>query len=159
MEDQQMSMRQLQEQLKEVEANILEEQPVKKCVVPTCLGSLIILLAATIAGAGVWWYAGSYIPPEGVDVSGFVRQMQERRATVTIISATEQEFSSYYETKEDGVHYKNELIEEADIETFEFLALDLAKDKNHVYDQGIILEGVDPENCTADNLDGCKGTE
>ncbi|MCK5027807.1 MAG: hypothetical protein KAS07_05305, partial [Candidatus Pacebacteria bacterium] len=34
-----------------------EEQSAKKNSIPTRLGSLIILLTATIAGAGVWWCA------------------------------------------------------------------------------------------------------
>ena len=88
------------EQLKVVEET-------KKNTIPTRLGSLVILLVATLAGAGVWWYASSYTPPDVVDVSGLVGQMQERREV-------KNEFPSYYKIKTDGVYYRGKLMEGAD---------------------------------------------
>ena len=118
----------------------------KKKTIPTRLGSLIILLTAVIAGAGVWWYAGSCIPPEVVDV-GEVEQLQEK-------SEVKNELSEEYEIKADGVYYGGELIEGADSETFVVLmdffyinnSSGYSKDKSKVFFEENEILGVDVES-------------
>ncbi len=129
-----------------------EEQSAKKNNIPTRLGSLIILLVATIAGAGVWWCAFSYEEPKLIDWDDVVRQMQERRVVET-------EVLSDYEVREDGVYYKGELIEGADPETFEDLDCtgSYAKDKQFVYHVRHILVGADSK--TFECLDGGYGKD
>jgi len=50
----------------------------KRQTVPTRLGSLVILLVAVIAGAGIWNYEESYTSPEPVDVSKTLEQIKEK---------------------------------------------------------------------------------
>lgn len=129
--------------------NILQQQeesqePVvkkqKKKTIPTRFGSLIILLAATIAGAGVWWYSFSYEPPV-VDWDSVIVQLQARRA---VVEEKNQVFS-ICEIREDRVYYGSELIEGADVETFVGLRDWYAKDKNSVYYKGNLIESADPK--------------
>ena len=57
-----------------------------------------------------------------------------------------------------------DLYPEVDTISLELLSNEYIKDKNHVYffnkDNGAftIIEGTDPVNCTAENIDGCKGS-
>ena len=106
MEEQQEEQNQNQEGQNE-QPEIVIEQPKKKTI-PTRLGSLIILLTATIAGAGVWWYAGSCIPSEVVGVSGIVEELQERREV-------KNELPEGYEVKVGMLYYKGVLIKINDI--------------------------------------------
>lgn len=63
-----------------------------KKTIPTRLGLLVILLTATIAGSGVWWYAFSYNEPEPINVDQIIMQMEARRsaaeATTTVATTT-----------------------------------------------------------------------
>jgi len=61
-----------------VEGETKSKTQVKK-IIPTRLGLLIVLLATTISGAGMWWSVYSYEEPKVVDVSHLVLQLQERR--------------------------------------------------------------------------------
>ncbi|MCK5591987.1 MAG: DKNYY domain-containing protein, partial [Candidatus Pacebacteria bacterium] len=140
-QDQRIDVEQTEDQ--DIPLNATETELSKKNIIPTRLGLLIILLAATIAGAGVWWYAGSYTPPEVVDVV----EMQERRET-------EKEVFSNYEIKADGVYFHGKVIEEADAETFVVL-MDLfyidnpsgySKDKSKVFFKENEILGVDVES-------------
>ena len=128
-------MEEQQNQNQEAQPEIVVEQPKKKTI-PTRLGSLIILLIATIAGAGVWWFTDSYTPPEAVDVSGIVEQTKESREV-------KNELPEEYKIKADGVYYKDELIEEADIATFEYIEYRYAKDKNNIYYLGERVKNID----------------
>ena len=89
------------------------EQP-KKNAIPTRLGSLIVLLAATIAGTSLWWYMDSYTPPEVVDVSEIVEKLQEKREA-------KNELPEGYEIKDDGIYYQDKFIVGIDPETFAYL--------------------------------------
>ena len=55
------------------------------------------------------------------------------------------------------VYYRKGIIAKADIVTFEVVSDRYTKDMNYVYSFGKIVEGSNPENCTAENLDGCEG--
>ena len=91
-----------QEQLETVEVNI-PETPIKKKTIPTRFGLLILLLVATIAGAGVLWYEDLYEPPV-VDWGNVVIQRQEKK-----------EIKEYYVDKntEETVRYKlDELVKD-----------------------------------------------
>ena len=123
-----------EEQPESVEVNVPEIFTTEKKTISTRLGSLIILLAATIAGAGVWWYSFSYEEPQMVDVNQLSLQLQERKEI-------EKEVFSNYEIKADRVYFHGKLIEEADVETFVIL-MDLfyidnssgySKDKSKVF--------------------------
>ena len=114
---------------------VVVEQP-KKNIIPTRLGSLIILLTAIIAAVGVQWYADLHFPPNGIEVSGLVEQMQERREVKS-------ELPEGYEIKADGVYYMGELTEEADSEMFERLSSSYIKYKNDIYFSGERIEGFD----------------
>jgi hypothetical protein len=137
-------MEEQQEQNQERQPEVVIEQPKKKTI-PTCLGSLIILLTATIAGVGVWWYAGSYTPPEVIDVSGIVEQIKERREV-------KNELPEEYEIKAGGVYYERKLIEGADPETFEHLGGYHSKDKNNAYIWHDLIKEADPE--TFEHVEG-----
>ena len=66
-----------QNQNQKEQPEVVVEQPKKK-IIPTRLGLLVILLTATIAGAGAWWYAVSYnTPQELLDMSGVVEQVKK----------------------------------------------------------------------------------
>jgi len=121
------------EQIQKIEVS----EKSKKKTVPTRLGSLIILLAAVVAGGVIWQYGESYIPPETVDVSKTIEQIKESREVKS-------EIVSNYEIKEDGIYYQGILIEGVDKETFEVLGETYAKDKNYVYYVGKRIEGADP---------------
>ena len=140
------SQNQNQEEQQEQQPEVVIEQP-KKNIIPTRLGSLIILLTAVIAGAGVWWYSFSYEEPVPMDVGQVVRELQARR----MVAEEESKVPSDYEVEIDGVYYKFVLIEEADWEQLESLAYDYCKDKEKVYycgvggGYGLELKDADPE--------------
>ncbi len=136
-----------EEQPESVEVNVPEIFTTEKKTISTRLGSLIILLAATIAGAGVWWYSFSYEEPQMVDVNQLSLQLQERKEI-------EKEVFSNYEIKADRVYFHGKLIEEADVETFVIL-MDLfyidnssgySKDKSKVFFKENEILGVDVES-------------
>ena len=112
-------------------------------MIPTRLGSLIILLTATIVGAGVWWYMNYYT--EIVDVDEIVEQIQEEQEVKNELP------SEYRIAPEYGVVYYRytgdfgEIVLSSDIENFEFLGGIYAKDKNNVYARSILVTGVDIE--------------
>ncbi len=139
-QEQHIPIRQNQTQSENVEVNTgTEELSTKKNNIPTRLGSLIILLTATIAGAGVWWCAFSYEEPKLIDWDDVVRQMQERR----VVEGEETQLPSSYEIKDGEIYHLGELIKDVDNETFEYLGGYYAKDKNNVYYSNLILENVD----------------
>ena len=59
------------------------------------------------------------------------------------------------------IYFEDNIIEVADVNSFEVIenSYAYAKDDTSVYYGGNTIPDVDPENCTVDNLDGCKGTE
>ena len=137
-------MEEEQNQDQEEQLEVVEEQP-KKNIIPTRLGSLIILLAAIIAAVAVQWYAGYHIPPEGADVSGIVEQMQGGEGNVIqeYFVVVDKKFPAGYEIKGGLVYSNDKLIEGADPLTFEFISGDLSKDINHLYLDNSILPYVD----------------
>ena len=78
---------------------------------------------------------------------------------------------SYHESyvkDKNNVFCGEEKLEKADPSTFEVVgSLEegeqdagiyfFSKDKNNVYLLRVVIEGADPANCTAENLEGCKG--
>jgi hypothetical protein len=48
--------------------------------IATRLGSLLILLTAVIAGAGVWWQVMVYEAPKQIDVEEIIAQIKAHRA-------------------------------------------------------------------------------
>ncbi|MCK5591246.1 MAG: DKNYY domain-containing protein [Candidatus Pacebacteria bacterium] len=125
-----------QEQNTPAQMGELDVEQLKKKIIPTRLGSLVILLAAIIAAVAVQWYADLHFPPNGIEVSGLVEQMQERREVKS-------ELPEGYEIKADGVYYMGELTEEADSEMFERLSSSYIKYKNDIYFSGERIEGFD----------------
>ena len=105
----------IEEQNKEGQEEQTQKEEVfessKKKTIPTRLGLLIVLLVAVIAAVGVQWYADSYTP-EVADVSEVVEQMQERRTVEELRTL------SFYEVRENGVYYKDELMEGVDMKSF-----------------------------------------
>lgn len=85
-----------QEQNQNEQPKVVEEK-IKKIpsVIPTRLGSLLILLAAVLVIAGVRQYESSLVAPEAADVSNLVQQMQAQRPIKngTASSTLEQETS------------------------------------------------------------------
>ena len=99
----------------------------------------------------MWWYAGSYTSPETFDVSEMITQIKERREA-------KKELPKEYDIEVGEVYYKDILIEGVDLATFEYIGGSYSKDKNYVYQYSKVVEGVDPIDCTVDNLDGCKAS-
>jgi hypothetical protein len=50
------------------------------------------------------------------------------------------EDSKYYSKDESNIYYKNKVLFRADLDSFEYLGYDYAKDKNSIYDSGVIKE-------------------
>jgi hypothetical protein len=125
---------------------VVVEQP-KKNIIPTRLGSLIILLIATIAGVGVWWYSFSYEEPVPIDVGQVMRELQVRREVNSLYSPCSPyvsgEINSQYEVRSDGVYYIERLLENADAETFQDLGKGYAKDKNSIFVDGVSKSSFD----------------
>ena len=145
-QEQHIDVEQTNDQTQDIPLNTTETEPKKKTI-PTRVGSLILLLVATIAGAGVWWYSFSYEEPVPIDIGQVVRELQMRRE---IVAGEEMRVISGYETKEDGVYYRGKLVEVADLETFEFVGWFnyvgiYAKDKTYVYHDGSIVKKADPK--------------
>ena len=79
---------------------------------------------------------------------------------------------SYHESyikDKDNVFCGKEKLEKADPSTFEVVGFleegdqdagiyFFSKDKNNVYEAGEIIEGANPINCTAENLEGCEAS-
>ena len=159
-QEQHINVEQTDDQIQDIPLNTTETEPKKKTI-PTRFGSLIILLTATIAGAGVWWYSFSYEEPQVIDVSQLVIQLQERR--VIADNTNQREVPSEYEVKNDGIYYQDKLIVGIDPETFAYIGYSsmdpydgygYAKDKNNVYRYGfpigeefsvMIIKDVDPQ--------------
>lgn len=116
----------------EITAEVQEEKRswlTKK--VSTSLGYTLIVFFAMLAYSCVFWYADSYKEPWVVDWSDVVRQLQERRVVIGETPEVEDRQVLFgYDIREDGV-----------------------------YLDGEIIEGFDPANCTADNLEGCRANE
>ncbi|HEQ65272.1 MAG TPA: hypothetical protein ENN64_00385 [bacterium] len=53
----------------------------------------------------------------------------------------------------DKVYYCENVIDEVDIDTFQVLDRGYAKDKSHVYKDGVIVDTLDPEIFTVESLD------
>ena len=132
-QEQNIEVEKTEEQPEAVEINTSESVQPKKKTISTRFGSLIILLVATIAGAGVWWYSFSYEEPVPMDVGQVVRELQARRVVET-------EVLSDYEIRDNGVYYKDELIEGANPETFELLTANISKDDKSLYLFGLVDE-------------------
>ena len=59
-----------------------------------------------------------------------------------------------YNKDKNNVYYScNHIIEDADPESFELINPFFAKDKNHVYQYSKILEWIDPNNYTMEELE------
>jgi len=149
-------MEEEQKQNQENQSKVIVDKPKKK-IIPTRLGSLILLLTATIAGAGVWQYEESYVPPEGVDVSKTLEQMKEKREvkddSIIYSEIDYLNLEPYFNEDKSHIYYDGKIIEGADPSTFKVLKIEgkldntdyrFAKDKNHVYCRGIILFDIDP---------------
>jgi hypothetical protein len=112
------------EQPKEREP-ILSEKAEK--TISTVLGSLIILLAATIAGSTIWWTAYSYEEPVVPDVMPVAKNLNES------IPKTVMDF----ERRKDGLYLENLLITWGDPDSLEYIHDDgevlYTRDKDHVY--------------------------
>jgi len=129
--------------------NITQKTNLKN--IPTRLGSLVILLFAVIAGSGIWGYEESYTPPDTVDVSKTVKQIQERREVKEVLPKG-------YRIKGEEVYYQGWLIDEADPETFVVVGEDYSKDVRHVFYKIDVVDGADPLICVVENLEGCKSS-
>lgn len=129
----------------------LETKPKK--IIPTRLGSLVILLMAVIAGSWVWWESFSYEEPEPINVEQLVAQLKARRAL-------QQKLPIGYEIQNGGMYYEGLLVS-SDAQTFRHIGNEYskyAKDAEHVYfipgpgigaevaggDFDFVIEGADP---------------
>lgn len=163
----------------------------KKKIIPTRLGSLVIIFIAAIAGVGVWWSSFSYEEPQVINVNQTVQELQERRVV-------ENELPEGYEIKADGVYYEEKLIKVNDInpnslvylggsegfsydffkdsqnvyvmyakryfsvisgadsDTFQLLGNTLEKDKNNYYCNGKLMKGANPNEVECMSYCYCK---
>jgi len=105
-----------QEQNQNEQPKAVEEKTPKiPSVIPTRLGSLLILLAAVAVIAGVRWYENSLVPPKGMDVSNIVRQMQAQRGIKSgeiAPDTSEQEVSNTEEVASSTEELSTEGLEE-----------------------------------------------
>ncbi len=61
-----------------------------------------------------------------------------------------QNLGGLYSRDKDNIYHQRKNLEGADIHTFEYLLYDFARDRNHVYLNGRILEDVEPSSFSVD---------
>ncbi|MBU1246391.1 DKNYY domain-containing protein [Patescibacteria group bacterium] len=78
-----------------------------------------------------------------------------KKELLGIDSATFQVLNYFYAKDKNHVWCGSKTLTEADLATFQSLGDEYAKDKNNVYNNGNIIEGVDPADCTEETPLGC----
>ena len=114
------------------------------------LQTVVVIVVFTIISVGGYFGVKHFSASTDLDETIIKDNEEKEDVRGETASSTEQEISSEelpseYAVKEDGVYYKGELLEEIDLETFEYLGDYYSKDENSVYMHGEIIEGVDPK--------------
>lgn len=107
---------------------------------------------------------GTYRTVENGNFDQLLSIVQTARHTCIDISAADYTFENYkyhdksnYHVKNNFVYFAQSLIFDADYKTFMIIDDAYAKDRNHVYFLGDIVENADPARCIPENISGCYG--